>query len=1310
MKRIFKISFVLFTLFSFLQNKTFAQAGVGPAPYCFPLYSQIPCNQPGPSNAGGNFINDFINSFNTTGAINNIVNNGSGCNAQTFAGVGIRNYFYFGCTYYLQTVPGQVITCNFQSGNVFSQGFAVFVDWNQDGVFNNTNERVVTTGVPPAATFVSGNFTIPAAQAAGIYRMRVRCAYATSGTGITACGSYGYGETEDYNLYINTNPPGIITATATSNSPLCSGSAINLSVTSTATVPLTYTWSGPGNYTSTAQNPVIANSQATMSGVYSVTVSPGACPVTKTVNVQVTDYPTFTVTPLTATVCQGSTFQASVDLGTLPGTPCSTVGVGPACTSPALKDVGLGTTFNTPWQTPSPYNKYYYDHHQQIIYRASELQAAGVQAGYLTSLAFNVATTNGVVNMANYTIKIKCTTASVSTTFDNTGLTQVFNAAFFTPVNGWNTHNFTTPYYWDGTSNILIDICRGNTPWTFVNSSVFMTSMGYNCTVWGGVFNSSGNSCGGTNTNGVSMNRPNTRFGNCPSVLPQWFNYNWTAGPGISAPTASATSITAQPITGTVATVVYSVVVTPTVFSCPTMNTLTVTVVNPASPTITPLSPMCNTFPTVAITAVPGGGTWTTNGAISAGGVVSPALATIGTSTVLYSVGIGSCMATGTTSIEVSQFNSAAFTSSVSPMCVTSPPVNLNGIVQTTVGGTWSGTNVTSSTFNPAGLATNTYTLLYNTVSTPNATVCPASNTMVVSVLNPPTPTITAIGPYCNTSPTVQVNVVPNTGTWTPVAYQDAAGVFSPSLGAIGSNTVQYVIGTNTCNTQATSIINVEAFVPAVITGSIADQCNTNSQVNLLPLTAATSGTWSGAGIFGFLFDPAASGTGVITLTYNTQSVPSGLCPDSDQLSVNVFSLATPAVSQIGPFCNSSLPVMIPVTPLGGMFSGVNTGAVNQQGLFNPSQAAIGNNYINYSVTAGPCVAYGQTTISVEAFVSADFSSYAGPFCKNDPAINLNSIAQNAGGQWSGPGVVGSLFTPANANIGNNNIITYLTHSMPTASLCPDTSAIRIQVNDIPHVTIVSNLDKGCLPVEVIFNTPSINNGTGTWNFGDGSTQTGLTVTHVYTTPGSYSVSFNYQDEIGCSTQTVLGTPIGVFAVPDANFTFSPDDITIANADVQFTNLSTVLGNNTYQWQIGNMYQLNDVNPKVTFPAAGEYNIILTATTIEGCKDEVSRVVVVKNDNGVYVPTSFTPNFDGLNDVFRPVFSPYGLDLSVYELEIFDRWGHSQFKTKDVTVGWDGMAKGTDEALKEDVYVYKIRFKDAEGKIHNKTGHLTLMK
>ena len=135
----------------------------------------------------------------------------------------------------------------------------------------------------------------------------------------------------------------------------------------------------------------------------------------------------------------------------------------------------------------------------------------------------------------------------------------------------------------------------------------------------------------------------------------------------------------------------------------------------------------------------------------------------------------------------------------------------------------------------------------YSTQSTPNTSLCPDFRTIDVSVLNPPVPNITAVGPFCSKDAGVQLVVTPNTGTWVASSFVNLNGIFNPQTAAIGNNPVQYVIGTSTCNSQQTKLISVEAFVPSTISQSIPDQCNTNSAINLSPYTIS-QGIWSGPG------------------------------------------------------------------------------------------------------------------------------------------------------------------------------------------------------------------------------------------------------------------------------------------------------------------------------------------------------------------------------------------------------------------------------------------------------------------------------
>ncbi len=183
-----------------------AQAGIGPAPYCMPTYNatSIPCNQPGASNNAGNTINDFIDSFNTTGGTQNITDNNNGCQTQVLSAQQ-QNYFYKGCPVYLRVVAGQTITFNFRSGIIFDQGFAVFIDLNQNTLFDLPGERVsAVTGLPTAATWTSCTWVVPAMPIAA-YRLRARCAYVTTGGLIDPCNNYSYGETQDYIMFYNAN-------------------------------------------------------------------------------------------------------------------------------------------------------------------------------------------------------------------------------------------------------------------------------------------------------------------------------------------------------------------------------------------------------------------------------------------------------------------------------------------------------------------------------------------------------------------------------------------------------------------------------------------------------------------------------------------------------------------------------------------------------------------------------------------------------------------------------------------------------------------------------------------------------------------------------------------------------------------------------------------------------------------------------------------------------------------------------------------------------------------------------------------------
>lgn len=134
----------------------------------------------------------------------------------------------------------------------------------------------------------------------------------------------------------------------------------------------------------------------------------------------------------------------------------------------------------------------------QILILASELQAMGMVAGNINGLAFYIQSTNYNTNHAFFGIKMGLTNAtSLTTTFITAGLTTVFQSAF-TEITGWNNHNFTAPFYWNGTSNIILDfeIYTNNSNPLLRSSNTPFASVAY----------------AGVGAPGVSTLRPNIRF------------------------------------------------------------------------------------------------------------------------------------------------------------------------------------------------------------------------------------------------------------------------------------------------------------------------------------------------------------------------------------------------------------------------------------------------------------------------------------------------------------------------------------------------------------------------------------------------------------------------------------------------------------------------------------------------------------------------------------------------------------------------------------------------------------------------------
>jgi gliding motility-associated-like protein len=202
--------------------------------------------------------------------------------------------------------------------------------------------------------------------------------------------------------------------------------------------------------------------------------------------------------------------------------------------------------------------------------------------------------------------------------------------------------------------------------------------------------------------------------------------------------------------------------------------------------------------------------------------------------------------------------------------------------------------------------------------------------------------------------------------------------------------------------------------------------------------------------------------------------------------------------------------------------------------------------------------------------------------------------------------------------------------------------------------------------------------------------------------PGTYTVSLTITSQAGC-TKTIL-MPITVGSVPTAQFTYSPH-LSCDGIIVNFTDAS--LNATSWQWNFGDgTSSSTQQNPVHTYTSIGTYNVTLIAISAPCADTIISPVVIASANNTLKAPNVFTPNDDGMNDCFQPIFAGNVGDTlnGCITMEIFDRWGIKIFESNGGNVCWDGKTK-TNKKAKDGTYYYLISFGTATYK-----GYVTLLR
>jgi gliding motility-associated-like protein len=358
------------------------------------------------------------------------------------------------------------------------------------------------------------------------------------------------------------------------------------------------------------------------------------------------------------------------------------------------------------------------------------------------------------------------------------------------------------------------------------------------------------------------------------------------------------------------------------------------------------------------------------------------------------------------------------------------------------------------------------------------------------------------------------------------------------------------------------------------------------------------------------------------------------------------------------------------------------------------------------------CLSTSQEVININPRPVAAFNFSPLSVCVNEQ-VKFTNGSNGTINQWSfGDGTSSTIRNPFHAysNPGSDQVKLIVSTNFG----CSDTISKTIQVFGLPAIDFVVSDTAGCPSFCTQFKGLVLpgSDSIASWNwlYDNGDNGTGANVTYCYTRTGKYAPLLVGTSNHGCSDTISKPFFIHVYPVPKAGFSITPNQISMLDPLIQFTNRSSPDAT-AWWWNFGDTKTDTGAGPlgHVYEFSDNQYTIWLKVKNQYGCTDSIAMLIYVNPESSVYVANAFTPNGDGMNDQFRPYCT--GIYQSAnYEMSIYDRWGLLLLRTTDLNKAWDGDFRGG--ACQQDVYVYDIYFTDkTDGSVLKKMrGTVTLLR
>lgn len=384
-----------------------------------------------------------------------------------------------------------------------------------------------------------------------------------------------------------------------------------------------------------------------------------------------------------------------------------------------------------------------------------------------------------------------------------------------------------------------------------------------------------------------------------------------------------------------------------------------------------------------------------------------------------------------------------------------------------------------------------------------------------------------------------------------------------------------------------------------------------------------------------------------------------------------------------------------------------NFGDNNNSDLQNPNYLFTnsGNYIVSLTVQNSlGCQTNYQQTIEVFPKPISDFTYI---FDCNLGLVSFTDVSTSSGypisfWDWSfDDGNSSSIENPVNTfeNSGNHTV----TLISGSSDACQDTIVQQVYLQSI---TADFNFKSECLYDSLSFNNQSQTSGDTinqyTWIFQDGTSSSELNPNHLYGLSGTYDVILIAESNFGCKDS--VSKSVEVYPIPIAGFDYYSEAYDIGEM-IEFTDVSADV--DEWQWYFGDGISSSIQNPQHIYNADGLFTITQVVSNLYNCVDTAETSISINPGLEILppkLPSAFSPNNDGLNDIYFPRGGPF----KSIDFRIYNAWGKEIYSSQAIGEGWDGTFTGENQPM--GVYVWTISAITTDDKSYTKTGDVTLIR